>query len=91
MNGHDYSQLSKRGARVAFSGPVRLRAGAPRTIGGISYRPGQDYAPDDPGVLSAPLFFVLSTAGPIQPTASPAPETSDEPEKESPPDHQSPK
>lgn len=48
------------GGPERFSGPVTLRRGGSRTIGGRVYLPGHAYAPDDPGVLQMPQFFILA-------------------------------
>lgn len=54
-------QNMARGGGVRFSGPVTLRRGVVRTIEGKAYRHGETYAPDDPGVLARPHFFILAT------------------------------
>tara|TARA_R110000737_G_scaffold330829_1_gene346771 strand:- start:2078 stop:2365 length:288 start_codon:yes stop_codon:yes gene_type:complete len=82
------SNMRKSSASIQFSGMVRLRSGAPRTIAGVTYRPGVSYSPDDPGVVMKPLFFLLApteqrTAPPktkpatMRPHVKPAPGTLD--------------
>ena len=61
---HSGRNMRKAPATIAFGGPVTLRRGASRTIGGVVYHPGTSYAPDDPGVLASPLFFILATQAP---------------------------
>lgn len=75
----DRHNLSRRPSRVAYAGAVTVRRGGSRTIDGRFYQAGQHYAPDDPGVLAAPQFFVLAKNGSPQ---SPAPTRKVQPDPE---------